>query len=283
MARRKLTVGSRIAEDLAVLGVVDDGPHPVYLVWHRRAWCPMACKVFRSLPRARAEAELLKRFDHPNIVRCLGVARPAHLLMEFLEGPTLRALIRSRPGGRLSISDAARVAIHIGSALVHMHDRGFVHLDVKPANLVVSDGRPVLFDLGTATHRAHARLRRPIGTDEYMSPEQCGKGEVTPAADVFALGVTLYEMLSGELPFGRGTRRRPFPQLARAAVPLRHHRRRAPQVLDELICSCLAYDPLERPPLAVLLPKLHEFITSGPPMWPAGFEPGTAFSNTGMI
>lgn len=276
MARRELRLGAQIGQDLALLGVVDDGPHPVYLVWHRRAWCPMACKVFRSLRRARAEARLLRRLDHPNIVRCLGVSEPAHLLMEYLEGPTLRALMRSRPSRRLSIADAARVAIYVGSALLHMHDRGFVHLDVKPANLVISDGRPVLFDLGTATPHEHSRLRQQLGTDAYMSPEQCAKGRVTPAADVFALGVTLYEMLSGALPFGRGTQRLPFPQLTRAAVPLKRHRPRAPQALDELIAACLARDPRERPPLPVLLPRLHEFISSGAPMWPVGFDPGCA-------
>lgn len=84
-------------------------------------------------------------------------------------------MIRSRPGGRLSISDAVRVVIYVGSALPHMHDRGFPHLDVKPANLVIGDGRPVLFDLGTATRRVQSRLQRPIGTHRYMSPEQSGK------------------------------------------------------------------------------------------------------------
>lgn len=273
----RVAVGTRIGRDLTVLGAVDGrnaALHPVYIVWHARAWCPMACKVFSSSRRLGREAAMLEALDHPNIVRSLGTGRPAHLLMEFLEGPTLAALIRSRPRGRLGVSDAMRVSIHLGAALAHSHARGFVHLDVKPSNVIVVRGRPVLFDFGVA--RRAGRLRRPTGTDPYMAPEQCRAETVTAATDVFGFGVTLYESLSGQLPFPRGNRRRPFPQMHVSPRPLRRHAPAVPASLEEIVMACLAASPAARPSLAALLPALHAFIKHGPPMWPPGFCPATA-------
>jgi serine/threonine protein kinase len=233
----------------------------------------MACKVFRTAERARQEASVLAALAHPNIVRPLGVGDPAHLLMEFLEGPTLRRLINATPQHRLRISDALRVAIHLGAALVHMHGRGFLHLDVKPRNVIVVRGRPVLFDFGTARPRRAWRRRLLEGTDPYMAPEQCRREPVTPATDVFALGVTLYEMLAGMRPFPDGNRRRSFPQLTTDPEPVRRHREAVPRALEDIVHQCLAHDPARRPTPAALLPQLHGLIRSGPPMWPADFRP----------
>jgi serine/threonine protein kinase len=272
-------VGSRIGDDTTVLGILDDGGRePVYIVWHHRAWCPMACKVFRTAARARQEAIVLAALAHPNIVRPLGVGEPAHLLMEFLEGPTLRRLINAMPQHRLGISDALRVAIHLGTALIHMHERGFFHLDVKPRNVIVVRGRPVLFDFGTARPKSGWRRRLLEGTDPYMAPEQCRREPVTPATDVFGLGVTLYEMLAGRRPFPDGTRRRSFPQLNADPEQLRRHRPAVPRKLEGIVHQCLAHDPARRPSLAELLPDLHGLVRSGPPMWPAGFQPDTRTS-----
>jgi serine/threonine protein kinase len=196
-APTRLQVGSRIGADLTVLGTVDDGgTEPVYIVWHGRGWCAMACKVSRSAQHTRREAALLRRFAHPNIVRFLGAGEPSHILMEFLEGPTLLQLIRSGRHGRLPVADALRAAMHVGAALVHVDERGYLHLDVKPSNVIVARGRPVLFDFGSARRLGRGRPRSIIGTDEYMAPEQCRRAQLTPATDVFGLGATLYEMLT---------------------------------------------------------------------------------------
>src|SRR6202795_183178 len=114
--RSTLEVGARIGRKLTVLGVVDKGGRePVYIVWHHEAWCPMACKIFRSFRTAEREARILSTFTHPNIVRFLGLKRPAYLLTEFLDGPTLGRMIDNQPTKRLSISDAVRVTIHLGA------------------------------------------------------------------------------------------------------------------------------------------------------------------------
>lgn len=273
----RLTPGARIGADLTVLGVLDDGGRdPVYIAWHHRGWCPVACKLFRTRAQARREAGIIGALAHPNIVRPLGFGEPPHLLMEYLEGPTLSTLLKTLPARRLRVSDALRAAIHLGAALAHMHERGFVHLDVKPRNAIVTRGRPVLFDFGAARARADWGTRRLEGTDPYMAPEQCRREKVSPATDIFALGATLYELLAGEKPFPPGARRGAFPQLTQDPAPLRGHRPSVPSALETIVHRCLSRDPAARPLLSALLPSLHEHIRGGAPMWPPDFDPGPA-------
>jgi eukaryotic-like serine/threonine-protein kinase len=271
----RITSGTSLSRDITVLGLVDgQRAKPVYLVWHHRAWCPMACKLFKSLAQAEREAAVLRSFAHPNIVRCLGTGRPGFMLMEFLEGPTLSAFIRSRPGGHLSIADALRAAIYLGSALIHMHGRGYLHLDVKPSNVIVVRGRPVLFDLDIARSDGEPRHAHVSGTASYMAPEQCRREALTRTTDVFGVGVTLYQALTGALPFPERRGRSAYPQTKVDATPLRQHLPRAPEGLETILQECLARNPADRPTLRELLPALHAFVTTGPKMWPDGFDPG---------
>jgi serine/threonine protein kinase len=270
----RFSVGAKIGEDLTVLGALDEGgTDAVYIVWHHRAWCPMACKVFATAERAKREADVLAALAHPNIVRPLGLGQPPHLLMEYLEGPTLSRLLKTSPRRRLRISDALRVAIHLGGALAHMHGRGFLHLDVKPRNAIVTRGRPVLFDFGTVRPRRDWGKAFLEGTDPYMAPEQCRRQPVSPATDVYGLGVILYEMIAGGRPFPDGSRRRSFPQLTKDPTPLRRHRPSAARMLEAIVHRCINPDPALRPTLVELLPELHRHIRGGAPMWPAGFRP----------
>src|SRR5262249_7402229 len=194
-----------------------------------------------------------------------------HLLTEFLEGPLLGDLVRGHPRRRLGVSDAMRVGVHLGAALAHIHEQGFVHLDVKPWNAVVVRGRPVLIDLGSA--RRPGRLDRPVGTRPYMAPEQCRAGRVSAATDIYGLGITIYETLTGTLPFPRARRGVPLPQLVSVPVPARRRVPGIPATLDALLASCLAADPRDRPGLETLLPALNGFIRGGPSMWPATIHP----------
>ena len=275
MARRKLKVGDAITQDITVLGVVDDGGKnaAVYLVWNHRAWCPMACKVYAQVKDARYEDKVLRALEHPNIVRSLGAGSSGYVLMEYLDGPTLKQLFQSSKAGRLSVSNAMRVGIYIGSALMHMHSRGYLHLDVKPSNVGIYRGRPVLFDLGIARLRSRPQLKSKSGTRDYMSPEQCMRGKVSTASDVFGFGVTLYQMLTGKLPFAPSRNRNSFPQTRVDAVPLRTCLPRAPLALQALLSACLSKEPGGRPTFDKLLAALHTFISSGPKMWPETFDP----------
>ena len=272
---RTLRRGSKLAPHHTVIGTVDNKPgrHPVYIVWDHRSWCPMACKLFPSRERAAKEAAVLAALSHPNIVRLFGMGNEANLLLEFVDGPTLADLLDTNRTGHLSLSDALRVAIHLGAALEHTRDRGFVHLDLSPSNIIVAAGRPVLIDFGLARRLGEPRPSRVVGTSSYVSPEECLRQEVTPAADVFGLGVLLYELLTGALPFPKKRKDDdPYPQTEMQPTPLRQRRPGFPKALDDLVLSALRRDPAERPSLVALLPRLHDLIRSGSRMWPANLR-----------
>ena len=270
-----LRVGQTLTAGLTVLGTIDGGAaDPVYIVWNHTAWCPMACKFFSSAERAKHEAGVLETLAHPNIVRSLGLLPPCCLLMPFLSGPTLATLIDTSPK-RFSADNAIRIALHIGSALLYLHDQGLLHMDVKPDNIIVTPGgHPVLFDLGTARRREASRPVRCIGTNLYIAPEECELREVGTAADVFSFGVTIYEILTGELPFGLGTKSKPFPQLKGHPAPFSDHRKGLCPQFENLVFACLERNPGFRPELRDILVQLNGMIRSGARMWPAGFNPG---------
>jgi serine/threonine protein kinase len=272
---RRLKVGD-VVGDLTVLEVVAEvrGRHPVYLVWNHTAWCPMICKGFSTVRRARREAAALAAMAHPNVIRQLGLRAGGLLLLEVLEGPTLDQE-RDNEGGRLGVSHAIRAVMHVGAALEHVHGRGYAHLDVKPGNVIVVDGRPVLFDFGTARRLDGQPLDAVVGTNPYIAPEVAQLRGFGPASDVFSLGVTIYELLTGELPFAAETAANPYPQLT-APTPLRSRRPSVPRALEALVMACLAFDAAKRPTLRVLLPALHGFIRHGARMWPDGLAPALA-------
>ncbi|MBV9549077.1 MAG: serine/threonine protein kinase [Alphaproteobacteria bacterium] len=268
MSFQQYQIGSRIGQDLTVISAFEtnDDRHPVYLAWDHRSWCPVVCKIFRNDAKAEQEYAILSRVAHPNIVRPLGTYRPAILLLEYLEGKTLQDYLADEPEGRLSVSDAVRTIFHIGAALERVHREGYVHLDLKPSNIMIVGGTPKLFDFGTARRIGGGRPPVVQGTDAYMAPEECSLGEVSPASDIFSLGVILFELVTGELPFAEGTDTLPYPQLSCEPACARAYGVAAP--LWHLIKRCLARDPAQRPAMAELLPELHAFIEDGTPMLP---------------
>lgn len=271
---RALKPGGRITPECTVVAPLTPKrqQHPVYLVWHHGDWCPMAGKVVRSAERAMEEAAVLQRLSHPNIVRALGVYNNV-LLLEYLHGETLDDLRERLPDQRMPLSQALRAAAHLGAALEHVHRQGYVHLDVKPCNVMVASGRPILFDFGSARPLSAKRPKRALGTTIYMSPEEAALMQVSPASDVFSFGVSLYELLTGRLPFPKPSRKDPFPQLNAEPTPPRNHLKSMPRRLEELILQCLARDPDHRPKLRELLPELNSHIKTGPRMWPAEVDP----------
>ncbi len=173
---------------------------------------PLA-KVERDPPsfaRFLREEATGTKLDHPQLVRFLPApwqkSRP-YLVMEFLAGRTLaQVLAETRP---LPEARALRIASSVCAALQHMHERGVVHCDLKPANVMVAEDQTVrLFDFGLAAPPVRSRsLLAPLipvpGTPEYMAPEQVEHGPVDERADIYALGVILYELLTSETPFHR--------------------------------------------------------------------------------
>ena len=150
----------------------------------------------------RREAEVLEKLRHPNIVRLFGSnveeGRP-YILMEYLAGPSLFDVLEGLPKRRLHTPDAIRAIMHVGAAIHYLHRCGYLYRDLKPGNVHLREGVPVLLDFDVV--REMEPLRRPadrLGTAPYMAPEQVLKEPLTAATDVYGLGALLYELLTGK-------------------------------------------------------------------------------------
>jgi len=203
--------------------------------------------------RFEAEAKTLAKLDHPNILTIYDFELTegvAYLTMPLVRGGTLRDILRRGPLDTLS---AWRYLREIGDGLQHAHDAGIVHRDLKPTNVLIhSDGRALLADFGLArgagqpTHLTTIGLA--IGTPGYMAPEQVMGHDVDRRADIYALGVLTFEMLTGRLPYTGANRMEvayatvnsPIP----SAVALNGN---LPDELDQLLKKVLAKDPNDRP------------------------------------
>ncbi|HEY3291673.1 MAG TPA: protein kinase, partial [Anaerolineae bacterium] len=164
--------------------------------------------------RFREEAQAAANLNHPNIVTIYdvgndivnGVSRN-YIVMEFVEGQDLKAIIRDRviTGQMFSIEDAVGITRQISDGVGYAHRRGLVHCDLKPQNVIITpDGRAKVADFGIArayTAMVAERVDVVWGTPQYYSPEQAVGNAPTPASDVYSIGIMLYEMLSGRLPF----------------------------------------------------------------------------------
>ena len=152
------------------------------------------------------EARTAAHLDHPGIVTVYAVKQRAGLLfivMKYIEGHTLEAVLRSQ--GQIDPTAAALIGSRVAEALNFAHDEGVVHRDVKPSNIMIDRrGRPVVTDFGIARVMAGQSITiagSMLGTPTHMSPEQCRGQPATAASDQYSLGVTIYEMLTGRVPF----------------------------------------------------------------------------------
>jgi eukaryotic-like serine/threonine-protein kinase len=278
----ELEAGDEIAPGRSVVRELGGGRRfEVMLVWDQRLFALTVAKVLRpgyaeserALGELAEEAEVLERLRHPVIVRSFDAVldgRHPHVLLEHLEGPSLRSLIKRH--GALALEQVLPLCAHVAAALHYMAETGVVHLDVKPDNIIMGVP-PRLIDLSIATSaEAAATITGALGTDAYMPPEQCRPrehpGEIGPASDVWGLGATLHHAVSGREPFprarGAGSSEDPvarWPQLERAAEPLPKH---VPGALRELIAATLAPAPADRPPAAEVALALQPLVEALP-------------------
>ena len=265
--------GDEIAPGRSVLRTLGGGNRfEVMLVWDDRLFAIMVAKVIRpdqvdspkALEELREEAEALERLAHPVLVRGFDAVLEGphpHVLIEHLEGWTLRRLIRK--GGPLGLEQLLPLAAHVAAALHYMHEEGWVHLDTKPDNIVMGVP-PRLIDLSIARSvEDAARIRGSIGTDAYMPPEQCAPerfpGRIGPASDVWGLGATLYHAVSGKRPFPKEDDDR-FPQLVHEPEYLVE----APAELRELIEAMMSFEAAERPTAAEAALALQPLVARLP-------------------
>jgi eukaryotic-like serine/threonine-protein kinase len=240
--------------------------YEVFLVWDEKLFSPVVAKILRpdrvenerSVEALRREAELLERLRHPVLVRGFDAVLDGpypHVLLEEVEGPTLRRLIKRH--GALPLEQLLPLALHVAAALHYLSTENVVHFDVKPGNIVMSVP-PRLIDLSLARSVEDAkRLRTPVGTHVFMAPEVCGAPDSAPrigtAADIWSLGATFYQAITGELPF---TRDEEHAQLVDEPEPLRGQ---VPEGLASLVMRMLAKDLDERPPAREVATVLESF------------------------
>ncbi len=264
-----MTVGARVLGGRYRLGSVlgQGGMAVVYRAEDLTLGRTVAVKVLRE--QLGSEAEFLERFgrearaaarlNHPNIIAVYDVGQDAasnYIVMEYVEGVDLRDLIREE--GPLAPARVVEIGCQIAAALEFAHRSGLIHRDIKSQNVLVTpDGKAKVADFGIAValgERSITEAGMVIGSVHYMPPEQAEGRLTTPASDVYSLGVVLFEMATGRLPFTAESpiavarlqleARPPSPQSINPDVP---------PALSNVILACLEKEPTNRPASAALV------------------------------
>jgi serine/threonine protein kinase len=252
----------------------------VYDVWSDERACRCVIKCVRpdrldrdgAGTRLLEEGRLLQQLTHPHIVRAYEVAdEPVPMVvMETLAGETLGHMIDRE--AVLSVPELAQLGLHLCSAIRYLHSHGILHLDLKPSNVIAECGRAKLIDLSVA--RPPGPAHAGIGTHYYLSPEQARGGDLGPAADVWGMGVVLFEAATGEPAFddpdapdddddlyygesgSESLDESDYPQLTATAVRIDEHRP-VPRELADLVAACLDPSPELRPSVDELMRALE--------------------------
>jgi tRNA A-37 threonylcarbamoyl transferase component Bud32 len=233
---------------------------------------PVAVKILKPdledpnvSSRFRREGRTAARLSHPNIVQVydagedeLGGREVSYIVVEYVPGGDLKGLMDRRgplPGAMLS-----RIGADIAAGLAHAHERGVIHRDIKPQNVLIDEyGSPKLMDFGIARAmdvNYSTSTDSYLGTALYSSPEQLQGEEVPPKSDVYSLGATLYHAAVGEPPFSGGWLEVASQHVVKLPVPPRARGAYVGERLEALILSCLAKDPADRPDAATLHERL---------------------------
>jgi hypothetical protein len=229
----------------------------------------------RELARFRFEAEAVASLDHPNVVRILATGEAGgspYQVMPLMTGGSLAAWLKGLgPARRLAPKRAAALVRDVALGVHHAHQRALIHRDLKPGNVLLDDaGRPHVADFGLARRldASDASTAGVAGTVAYMAPEQArGEKHLTTAIDVHALGAILFELLTGERPYGDDAVRvlRRLTDDAESVPRVHAARPDAPTDLDAICSRCLARRPEDRYPTArAVADALDRFLNDEP-------------------
>jgi len=213
---------------------------------------PQLAGSVEALQRFTREVRLTREITHKNIVRVfdIGEADGTNFIsMEYVDGINLKEWLAEH--GKCSARDAIEIVHQICDALIAAHQRGIVHRDLKPQNIMVQDDkRVVVMDFGIAHSDAAPGLTAtgtPIGTPEYMSPEQAKGEKADERSDIFSLGLIFYELLTGKLPFkGETTLQTIFKRTSERATPPADLDPSVPPDVNRIVMHCLEIDPANR-------------------------------------
>src|SRR5262245_24260476 len=204
------------------------------------------------LRRFRREAQAAGALSHPSIITIFDVGAD-YFVMELLEGVTLQQLLRER--GRLPLAEALGILEPVAEALDYAHEKGVIHRDIKPGNLMLlPDGRAKIMDFGVA-HLAAKSMSvssQFLGSPSYMAPERIMRGAATPRSDLFSFAVVAYECLTGSRPFAGDNVSSVIESVVKgAAAPPRSRNPELPPEHDGVFETALAKDPAARFPTAL--------------------------------
>ena len=246
-----LKTGMIIAERYEIVGKIGTGGMAdVYKAMDHKLNRFVAVKVLK--PEFREDATFVKKFrseaqaaaglTHPNIVNVFDVGDDEgvyYIVMELIEGITLKEYISKK--GKLSVKEATSIAIQVSMGLEAAHSHGIVHRDVKPQNIIIStDGKVKVTDFGIARAASSNTISSNVmGSVHYSSPEQVRGGYSDEKSDIYSLGITLYEMVTGRVPFeGDTTVAIAIKHLQEEMVPPSVYAPDLPYSLEQIICKC---------------------------------------------
>jgi serine/threonine-protein kinase len=204
------------------------------------------------IEKFRGEAQGAAKLSHPNIVNIYDVGKENnnhYIIMEYVAGQTLKDLIQG--AGKLSVSESLRIALEIAEALEHAHANNLVHCDIKPHNILVTPtGRVKVTDFGIARAVTSSTMTYSgtiVGSVHYFSPEQAKGGAISAKSDIYSLGVVLYEMLTGQLPFtGETPISIALKHLQEEPVSVRKLNPTIPLIVEAIVLKAMEKDPNNR-------------------------------------
>ena len=201
------------------------------------------CQDAKFVSKFRGEAQSVAGLSHPNIVSIYDVGEDEgmhYIVMEFVEGITLKRYIEEK--GKLSVKEACGIALQIAAGLEAAHGNGIIHRDIKPQNILISrDGTAKVTDFGIAkAATSNTITSNAMGSVHYISPEQARGGFSDEKSDIYSLGITIYEMLTGTVPFtGESTVAIALAHVQEEATPLAAMDARIPKGLSDIVAKCM--------------------------------------------